>query len=188
MNTRFLCLALTALLLLPASLTGCRPASGTDTTDPAVPHVVASDPVAAGRYLITVGGCNDCHTPGYAESGGALAESEWLVGSPVGWRGPWGTTYPSNLRLTTQTLSEDAFVEVLRTRKALPPMPWAAVNQLSEPDARAIYRFIHSLGPKGEAMPASVPPDVEPATPYLELTPQHMERLATHTPAAAPGT
>lgn len=187
MNARLSFLALAALFLLAEPLTGCRPATGTDTPDPAVPHVTASDAIAAGRYLVTVGGCNDCHTPGYAESGGGLPESEWLVGSPVGWRGPWGTTYPSNLRLTAQTLSEDAFVEVLRTRKALPPMPWMNVNQLSEPDARAIYRFIASLGPKGAAMPAPVPPDVEPTTPYLDMMPQHMERLATQAPDAAPG-
>lgn len=153
-----------------------------------MPHVVTTDAVAAGRYLVVVGGCNDCHTPGYAESGGALPESEWLVGSPVGWRGPWGTTYPANLRLTTQTLSEDAFVAVLHTRKALPPMLWPAVNALSEQDARAIYHFIHSLGPKGEAMPATVPPDAEPATPYFDMMPQHMERLAALAPSTTSGT
>jgi len=26
--------------------------------------------------------------------------AEWLLGSAIGWRGPWGTTYPPNLRLT----------------------------------------------------------------------------------------
>jgi hypothetical protein len=28
------------------------------------PHVIASEPVAAGRDIITIAGCNDCHTPG----------------------------------------------------------------------------------------------------------------------------
>lgn len=183
MTPRFPLMALAALLLLPAVLSGCRPASGTDASSPEVPRVVASDAVAAGRYLVTVAGCNDCHTPGYLESDGTLPESEWLVGSPVGWRGPWGTTYPSNLRLLVQTLPEDAFVTILHTRKALPPMPWPNVNRLSDEDARAIYRFVHALGPKGEAMPAVVPPDVEPATPYLDMVPRHLERL---TPDAAP--
>lgn len=179
MNARLLFLILSALGLLIAGLTGCRRASGTDSSDPAEPHVVAADTVAAGRYLVTVGQCHDCHTPGFMEAGMDVPESNWLVGSPVGFRGPWGTTYPSNLRLLVQALPEDAFVEMLRTRKALPPMPWPNVNLISETDIRAIYRFIYSLGPAGEPMPAVVPPDREPETPYFDFVPKHMERLAT---------
>src|SRR3982751_5765664 len=52
-----------------------------------------------GKYLVQTSGCNDCHTAGYAQSGGNVPESEWLKGDMVGWRGAWGTTYPSNLRL-----------------------------------------------------------------------------------------
>ena len=51
-----------------------------------------------GRYLVVLGGCNDCHTPGYAASGGATPEAQWLLGDALGYLGPWGTTYPSNLR------------------------------------------------------------------------------------------
>ncbi|QXD15539.1 hypothetical protein GQ464_000900 [Rhodocaloribacter litoris] len=149
-----------------------------------MPRVLAADPVSAGRYLVTVGACNDCHTPGW-EEGGQVPEADWLVGSPIGWRGPWGTTYPSNLRLIVQSLSEDAFVQVLRTRKERPPMPWMNVNALSEADARAIYRFIHALGPRGEPMPAAVAPGEKPATPYFDFTPQQMERLPVGT---SPGT
>ncbi|MDX1530305.1 MAG: hypothetical protein R3362_02145 [Rhodothermales bacterium] len=155
-------------------------------TDPAAaPHVVAANDVEAGRYLITVGNCNDCHTHGFMEADGAIAESDWLTGSPIGWRGPWGTTYAANLRLTAQTLTEDGFVTMLHTRKALPPMPWVNVEKMSEADARAVYRYLRALGPKGEAMPRAVPPGVEPETPYIDLAPRHMERLAA-TPAGAP--
>ena len=52
-----------------------------------------------GSYLVTVGGCNDCHTAGYAESAGEVPESDWLQGDSLGWQGPWGTTYATNLRL-----------------------------------------------------------------------------------------
>jgi mono/diheme cytochrome c family protein len=31
------------------------------------------DPVARGRYLVVITGCNDCHTPSYAESMGQVA-------------------------------------------------------------------------------------------------------------------
>ncbi len=59
-----------------------------------------ADPqVERGRYLIQIAGCNDCHTANYAPSGGKVPEKEWLTGDALGWRGPWGTTYPTNLRL-----------------------------------------------------------------------------------------
>src|ERR1043165_6263807 len=78
---------------------------------------VASGPAVAnqverGRYLVKTTGCNDCHTPGYIESAGRLEESRWLVGNSLGWQGPWGTTYPANLRLLTQDLTADQWLLV----------------------------------------------------------------------------
>lgn len=137
----------------------------------ASPHLVAGSDIEAGRYLVILGGCNDCHTDGYLVTEGQVPESEWLMGSPVGWRGPWGTTYARNLRLTAHRLTEDQWVETLRTRKALPPMPWMNLNQISEADARALYRYIRSLGSAGQMMPAPVPPGREPGTPFISLMP-----------------
>lgn len=164
----------------------CAAASGEELAGPAskAPAVVAGSPVDAGRYLVVLGGCNDCHTAGWMESGGNVAETDWLTGTPVGWRGPWGTTYSSNLRLLVTGMDEEAWVVMLRTRQDRPPMPWMNLNRLSEADARALYAFIKSLGNAGTRMPAYVPPGVEPATPYRLMEPQHMERLAA--PAAAP--
>lgn len=136
------------------------------------PHVSAASPVDAGRYLIVVSGCNDCHTPAYAETGGQVPEEDWLTGVATGWRGPWGTTYASNLRLLVQGLSEEAFLQLLRTRKERPPMPWLSVNELSSADAAAIYQYIRSLGPRGEVMPTALAADVEPTTPYFLFVPQ----------------
>lgn len=31
--------------------------------------------IERGRYVVTIGSCNDCHTPGYAQSGGQAPES-----------------------------------------------------------------------------------------------------------------
>jgi hypothetical protein len=45
---------------------------------------------ARGRYLLAVGNCNDCHTNNFAERDGNVPESTWLMGSPVGFKGPWG--------------------------------------------------------------------------------------------------
>ena len=161
------------ILLLGVAGFGCEPPNGgsIETAAVTVSHVVSASPVEAGRYLAIVGGCNDCHTAGYLQTEGDVPEGLWLTGSSVGWRGPWGTTYPSNLRLTVSEMSEDEWVAVLHERNAQPPMPWMNINQLSEPDARVLYKYIESLGLSGDRMPAALPPDQEPTTPYLSLFP-----------------
>jgi mono/diheme cytochrome c family protein len=122
--------------------------------------------IERGRYLAQLAGCNDCHTSGYLMSNGQIPESQWLMGDSFGWRGPWGTTYPPNLRLFLKDMSEDQWVQVARTLKRRPPMPWYTVNKMHEDDLRALYRFIRSLGEPGKPAPAYVPPDQDPSTPY----------------------
>lgn len=122
--------------------------------------------VERGRYLVTITGCNDCHTPGYLASSGMTPEDLWLTGDSFGWRGPWGTTYGSNLRIVLQALTEDQWVTLAKTLTARPPMPWFSLNKMKEEDLRAIYQFIRQLGPVGEPAPAYVPADKEPAPPY----------------------
>jgi mono/diheme cytochrome c family protein len=160
-------------LCLAFAASGCesRPGSTDQPSGNSSPHVVAASAVEAGRYLVIVAGCNDCHTDGYMTSGDAVPEEAWLSGSRLGWRGPWGTTYAANLRLRVQELSEEDWVTMLRTRRALPPHPWVNTNQLSDSDARAMYQYIRSLGPVGEPMPASVAPDRAPSTAYLSMIP-----------------
>lgn len=52
-----------------------------------------------GKWLVGYGGCNDCHTPGWAEHGGDAPKDMLLTGSGMNFQGPWGTTYAPNLRL-----------------------------------------------------------------------------------------
>lgn len=122
-----------------------------------------------GRYVIKIAGCNDCHTAGYAEAAGKIPEKDWLKGDTIGWRGPWGTTYASNLRLYMQNVTEDKWITVSRSVEFRPPMPWFALREMSEQDLRAIYRFIRKLGPAGEPAPAYLPPDQEPPKPYIQF-------------------
>ena len=122
-----------------------------------------------GRYLVMIGGCNDCHTDGYAPSGGNVPERDWLLGSgPLGFRGPWGTTYAPNLRVTASTMTEVEWVKYAKSLKTRPPMPWFNVNAMTKADLRAMYRFIGSLGAVGRPAQAYVPPDKQPNPPYIQ--------------------
>jgi mono/diheme cytochrome c family protein len=126
-----------------------------------------------GRYLIRISGCNDCHTAGFMQNAGQVPEAEWLTGDAMGWQGPWGTTYPANLRLLVQQLDEQSWLE--RARQPMrPPMPSPSLQAMSDADLKAIYRYLKRLGPKGEPAPAYVPPGGKVATPYLDLTPKNL--------------
>ena len=126
-----------------------------------------SNYVERGRYLVRIGGCNDCHTAGYAMNDGQVPERAWLTGDQLGWRGPWGTTYPSNLRLSMNALSENDWIKMATTTKMRPPMPWFSLRDMDKKDLRAIYRFVRHLGPAGNPAPAYVPPDRVPVGPVI---------------------
>ncbi len=156
--------------LAALGLTACGAAPAAKA--PAVAEVTGPGAVAIGRYIVLTGGCNDCHTPGYAPSvGKSPPEAQWLTGNPVGYRGPWGVTYASNLRLTVSRMTRDQFVEMLGTREGAPPMPWPSVKAMTAANRGALYDYIKSLGPGGEAAPANVPPGQEPTTPYENMMP-----------------
>lgn len=137
------------------------------------PHQPAANATAQGkyiergRYLVKVGGCNDCHTAGYGMSAGKVPEKDWLQGDQLGWRGPWGTTYPTNLRLSMNALGEDEWIRMAQTMQARPPMPWFTLHQMDKEDLRAIYRFVRHLGPAGKPAPAALAPGVVPKGPAI---------------------
>jgi len=155
-----------------AVLVGCAQEKKAAAPMSTEPHVMASDEVAAGRYIVRIAGCNDCHTPGFLENGEAVPEDQWLIGMPLGFRGPWGTTYPRNLRIKVSEVTADEFVAELKSRNTKPPMPWPSLHAMSDADLRAVYAYIKTLTPVGEQTPEYVPPDVEPTTPYFLFVPQ----------------
>lgn len=145
------------------TLAGCmQPASDARSTPTATS-------LERGRYLVQITGCNDCHTHDYDTNAGKVDEKLWLTGNSLGWQGPWGTTYPPNLRTHMQLLTEDQWLVEARAREMLPPMPWYYFRVMSEEDLRSIYRFIRSLGPGGEPAPANLPPGTEPPLPVIKL-------------------
>jgi hypothetical protein len=128
------------MLLLAGTtlLGGCLPA-----TEP--PPPTAEQIVERGHYLVTIGGCNDCHTPKIFSGGGmAIDEDRLLSGHPadlelpefsfddVGpgqWLlfnehltaavGPWGVSFSANLTPDVETgtgdWTEEEFMSALRT-------------------------------------------------------------------------
>jgi mono/diheme cytochrome c family protein len=132
--------------------------------------------VERGLQVSITGGCHDCHTAGYNESEGKVDPNTALKGTAVGWRGPWGTSYPRNLRITASDKTEDQFVEFLRTFKTRPPMPWYNVHAMDESDLRSLYQYIKSLGAPGDQVPEALPPDAEPKTPYIPIVPPTMPK------------
>jgi mono/diheme cytochrome c family protein len=159
--TKAACLAMLLALGAPAA------AMAADTA--AHPMGANGKTIERGRYLVKIGGCNDCHTAGYAQSGGQVPEKDWLMGDRLGYRGPWGTTYAANLRMTMASLGEDDWVKTAKTVKMRPPMPWFTLRDMSNDDLRAIYRFVRHLKPAGNAAPAYVPPDQTPPMPFVQF-------------------
>jgi hypothetical protein len=114
--------------------------------------------VEFGKHISIVGGCHDCHTVGYAESGGKIDPDKALQGNPVGYVGPWGTNFARNLRITVSKMSEDDWVGFAKSFEVGPPMPWFNVHELNELESRSLYQYIKSLGPAGPQAPDDIPP------------------------------
>ena len=118
------------------------------------PPEPSRDPLQRGRHLIRIAGCNDCHTPGYAQNSGKVDEKLWLTGDSLGWSGPWGTTYATNLRLMMASMTERQWLHHARHMEPRPPMPWFNVRSMTDAELKAIYAYTRSLGPAGTPAPA----------------------------------
>ena len=125
--------------------------------------------VERGRYVVEIMGCNDCHTPGYLVRRSNLPAEDWLVGSTLGFRGYFGTTYPTNLRLAVWNMSEEDWLILAKKMREGSAMADVMLPETADQDLRAIYRFIKYLGPKGTPAPVSLPKGVQPTTQYIDV-------------------
>ena len=107
-----------------------------------------------GKYLVTLGLCTDCHTPGYFF--GKPDMTRFLGGSEVGFQIPeLGVFHGPNLTPDAETglgrWSADDIVRAIQTgtrpdgRMLAPIMPWHAFAELTKQDAQAIAAFLKSL-------------------------------------------
>lgn len=104
-------------------------------------------PVERGKYLVTIAGCNDCHTPWKMGENGPepdmtrmlsghpasldlppapVAEGGWMaIGSATmtAWAGPWGVSYAANLTPDEETgigaWDQQVFVKSMRSGQHL---------------------------------------------------------------------
>jgi len=129
---------------------------------PPLPHVPEPDTlnrVAYGKYLVTVGHCDGCHSPA-DEQGNNLPGLDFSGGVPL--VGAWGPDPKKVITVASLNLTPDPsgigyfdekmFIEVIRTGsvKARPLaniMPWAFFRNLSDDDLKAIFSYLRTLKP-----------------------------------------
>ncbi|HEX4113517.1 MAG TPA: cytochrome c [Stellaceae bacterium] len=135
----------------------------------------ADDRVAHGKYLVTIMGCGDCHTPG--SFFGKPDMAHMLSGSDVGFEIPGlGVFVGRNLTPDKETglgnWSEDQIVAAFTTgrrpdgRILSPAMPWMDFAALTKDDSYAIAAYLKSLPPTRHAIPGPFAP-TEKATVFV---------------------
>jgi mono/diheme cytochrome c family protein len=133
------------------------------------PQAANAQTIERGRYIVEIGGCNDCHTAGYANAGGKADEKDRLKGDTLGYSGAWGTTYPTNLRMTINSRTEEQWLSYAKKLETRPPMPWFNVRAMTDTDLRAVYQYIKQLpGPAGTAAPAFLAAGKAPKPPFIQ--------------------
>ncbi len=146
------------------------------------PAVADDAQIARGRYLVTLSGCSDCHTPGALL--GSPDMKRYLGGSDVGFAIPGaGVFVGENLTPDKDTglgsWTDAQIIAAFRTgktpegRELSPVMPFPALSHLTDEDAQAIVAFlkslpaisnkVHNFGPNDEVtinVSTVLPPDV----------------------------
>jgi mono/diheme cytochrome c family protein len=119
-------------------------------TEP-VPTPDLSGAVKRGEYLVTIGGCRDCHT---VQNNGQRVAALDLSGGVL-LRGPWGDVTSANLTPDPSGIpyyDETLFLEVMRTgyakaRKINQIMPWWDLRNLTDQDLKAIFAYLRTVPP-----------------------------------------
>ena len=126
-----------------------------------VPDPDRKNTVAYGKYLTTIGGCMECHTP-HDEHNALIAEKAFSGGWEM--KGPWGRNFTANLtphpdtyvgRATRQEfIGRFKSLSMLDARTSPMPrpgtntiMPWLAFSRMTDEDLGAIYDYLKTLKP-----------------------------------------
>lgn len=154
------------------------------------------DKVKRGEYLVAVGACGDCHTPG-----ALLGQPEMdkvFSGGSVGFAIPeLGYFFPPNLTPDDGTglgqWSEAEIAKAIREgvrpdgRQLAPVMPYGWYSKMTDEDAMAMAAYLKSLAPIANKVPGPFGPSETPTAPYQAVVfPQAPGAPLSAEPAAEP--
>jgi mono/diheme cytochrome c family protein len=133
-----------------------------------------------GKYLVQIGGCGDCHTPGHFL--GHDDTTKYLGGSDVGFGIPGhGVFVAPNLTPDKETGLGDWTAQQIVTaittgvrpdgRMLVTAMPWKAFSHLTQSDALAIAAYLKSLPPISNKVPGPFGPSETPTVFVLSAQP-----------------
>jgi len=128
-----------------------------------VPEPDLSTPVKRGAYLVTIGGCTDCHTPMGKDMRPQMALE---FGGGFLLKGPWGEVASANITPDPSGISyytEELFLQTIRSghvkaRKLNQIMPWHRFRNLSDVDLKAIFAYLRTLKPVSHRVDNTEPP------------------------------
>jgi mono/diheme cytochrome c family protein len=108
-----------------------------------------STPARRGDYLVTIGGCRDCHTP--QKQGQRMMALDLAGGAPL--EGPWGFVASANITQAPSGIpyyDEKLFIDVMRTgwvkaRELKPIMPWWNFRGLTDEDLSSIFAYLKTV-------------------------------------------
>lgn len=115
------------------------------------------DTVAYGKYLTTIAGCYECHTP-HDDKNQLIAERAFSGGWEM--KGPWGRNITANITPHPSTwvgqTNREAFIARFRAFATLAEsrpvpkgrntiMPWLAFSGMTDEDLGAIYDYLRTV-------------------------------------------
>ncbi|MGJ4943435.1 cytochrome c [Bradyrhizobium sp. HKCCYLS1011] len=136
-----------------------------------------------GKYLVTVGGCTDCHTPGHLL--GKPDMTRFLAGSDVGFAIPGmgvfvGRNLTSDKATGLGSWTREQIATAITTGKRpdgrvlAPAMPWRAYAQLTKTDALSIAAYLQSLPPVRHDVPGPFGPDEKVSVFVMDVLPANV--------------
>jgi mono/diheme cytochrome c family protein len=131
--------------------------------DAPVPEPDRSSPEKRGKYLVTIAGCTDCHTPRDAH-GQPLPGMDFAGGFILD--GPWGRVASGNITPDPTGIpyyDEAMFSQAIRTgyvgaRKLSQIMPWYTYRGMTDEDIAAVFAYVKTFKPVHHYVDNSEPP------------------------------
>jgi mono/diheme cytochrome c family protein len=147
---------------------------------PAFAAMADDSQITRGKYLVTLSGCNDCHTPGYFFGNPDM--SRFLGGSDVGFEIPGqgvfvGPNITPDKKTGIGSWTPEQIVKAIQVgerpdgRILAPIMPWHAFATLTADDAMAIAAFLKNLNPVSNQTPGPFKPGEKVSTFMLRIVP-----------------